>query len=307
MLRPEHLVTLREVLRLGSFAQAANRLGYTSSAISQQMAALEREVGVTLFHRSARSILPTEAAQTLARQSSVVLTEIDRLVAAAEQARNRSGEVLRLGVFPTFAAWLMPALLQRLTPAARDGLRLTVGEPSTLLAQWGATGDLDVVVVYQVGQAGLSWPASLRRHWLAEDPFVIAYPEQWPEVRAPYSVEQFADLPWILHVPGTGDATMTDAAFGRMGVRPHSVAYCDDLQATLTMVAAGFGAAPVPRLSASSGGGLPDGVVTLRAPWLNLSRSIFALVPTDRETPSVTSLLASIEDSMKDTPLVHSR
>ena len=86
MLRPEHLVTLREVLRLGSFAQAANRLGYTSSAISQQMAALEREVGVTLFHRSARSIVPTEAAHTLARHSSVVLTEIDRLIAAAEQA-----------------------------------------------------------------------------------------------------------------------------------------------------------------------------------------------------------------------------
>lgn len=303
MLRPEHLITLREVLRLGSFAQAANRLGYTSSAISQQMAALEREVGVTLFHRSARSIVPTEAARTLARQSSVVLTEIDRLVAAAEQVRNQSGEVLRLGVFPSFAAWAMPALLRMLSPAARDGLRLVVGEPSTLLAQWGATGDLDVVIVYQVGQAGLSWPASLRRHWLAEDPFVVACPEQWPAPAPPYAVEQFVDLPWILNVPGTGDASMTDAAFVRMGVQPRVVAHCDDLQTTLAMVAAGLGAATVPRLGVSAD--LPPGVLTLRAPWLNLSRSVFALVPSERETPAVTSLVEAIEAVVRETPLRH--
>ncbi|MEV4565419.1 LysR family transcriptional regulator [Nonomuraea sp. NPDC049419] len=53
MLKPEHLRTLREVVRLGSFAAAANRLGYTSSAVSQQMAALERETGVRLFERFA--------------------------------------------------------------------------------------------------------------------------------------------------------------------------------------------------------------------------------------------------------------
>lgn len=304
MLRPEHLVTLREVLRLGSFAQAANRLGYTSSAVSQQMSALEREIGVTLFHRSARSIVPTEAAHTLARHSTVVLTEIDRLVAAAELARNQSAEVIRLGLFPSFATWALPPLLQRLDPAARDGLRLTVGEPSSLLGQLGATGDLDAMIVYQVGQSGLSWPSSLRRHWLAEDPFVVAYPEQWPAPPSPYTIEQFLDLPWILNVPGTGDAAMTDAVFSRMGMRPRVAAYCDDLQATLGMVAIGLGAAPVPRLGVSAG--VPGGVITLQAPWLNLSRSIFALVTAERETPAVTGSLQAIEEVMKEAPVRHS-
>ncbi|GGB28304.1 LysR family transcriptional regulator [Flexivirga endophytica] len=303
MLRPEHLLTLREVLRFGSFAQAANRLGYTSSAVSQQMSALEREMGVELFHRSARSIVPTEAAHMLARHSNVVLTEIDRLVAAADQVRNQSAEVTRFGCFPSFATWGLPPLLNRLEPAARDGLRLVIGEPSALLGQLGAKGDLDVVVVYQVGQSGLSWPSSLRRHWLAEDPFVVAYPADWPAPVAPYAIEQFLDLPWILNVPGTGDAAMTDAVFARMGMRPQVAAYCDDLTATLTMVASGLGAAPVPRLGVSAA--LPDGVLTLRAPWLNLSRSIFALVPADRDTAAVTELLRAMESAIRETPVRH--
>lgn len=303
MLRPEHLVTLQEVLRCGSFARAANRLGYTSSAVSQQMSALEREVGVALFHRSARSIVPTEAAHTLARHSTVVLTEIDRLVAAAEQVRNASAEVTRLGCFPSFATWALPPLLHRLEPAACDGLRLVVGEPSALLGQLGAKGDLDAVVVYQVGQSGLSWPSSLHRHWLTEDPFVVAYPAQWPAPSAPYPMEQFLDLPWILNVPGTGDAAMTDTVFTRMGMRPHVAAYCDDLTATLTMVAAGVGAAPVPRLGVSAG--LPDGVLTVQVPWLNLSRSVFALVPADRETPAVATLLSAIKSAVREAPVRH--
>ncbi|MEU7000061.1 LysR family transcriptional regulator [Nonomuraea sp. NPDC046570] len=54
MLKPEHLRTLREVVQLGSFAAAADRLGYTSSAVSQQMTALERKIGVKLFDRGRR-------------------------------------------------------------------------------------------------------------------------------------------------------------------------------------------------------------------------------------------------------------
>ena len=56
LINPVHLRTLVEVIRLGSFAAAATRLGYTASAVSQQMSALERDTGVTLFQRAARSI-----------------------------------------------------------------------------------------------------------------------------------------------------------------------------------------------------------------------------------------------------------
>ena len=77
MVNPVHLRTLLEVIAHGSFAAAAIPLGYTASAVSQQMTALERDTGVALFRRSARSIEPTEAATTMARHARKVLTDID--------------------------------------------------------------------------------------------------------------------------------------------------------------------------------------------------------------------------------------
>src|SRR6478752_6021680 len=83
LINPVHLRTLVEVVRLGSFAAAATRLGYTASAVSQQMSALERDTGVALLQRSARSINPTEAAVVMTQHAAKVLTDIDALVAAA--------------------------------------------------------------------------------------------------------------------------------------------------------------------------------------------------------------------------------
>jgi DNA-binding transcriptional LysR family regulator len=70
VVNPVHLKTLLEVTRLGSFAAAAATLGYTASAVSQQMSALERETGVTLFQRSARAVIPTEAAVVMTRHAA---------------------------------------------------------------------------------------------------------------------------------------------------------------------------------------------------------------------------------------------
>lgn len=299
MLKPEHLVTLREVVRVGSFAKAANRLGYTPSAISQQMSALEHEMGVVLFERTPRAVIPTEAALAVARRSSAVLTEIDRLVSAAGQAQEQSGRVLRVGSFPSFAMLVIPHLFGRLSPVSRRGLRVTVGEPSQLIPHLGSSGDLDVALVYQVGQAGLSWPASLQRHWIAEDPFVIAYPQCWQNTPVqPYSVTQFADLPWILNLPGSGDSSVLDGIFSRRELNPHVVARCDDFIATMRMVAAGVGAAPMPHLALLSG--VPDGIDLVRASWLNLSRSITALIRPGIEGAALTLLLDTVAEIVQE-------
>ena len=86
MVNPVHLRTLLEIIRHGSFASAATRLGYTASAVSQQMSALERDTGVTLFTRSARSAVPTEAAVVMSRHAAKVLTDIDTLLASTAKA-----------------------------------------------------------------------------------------------------------------------------------------------------------------------------------------------------------------------------
>lgn len=288
MLKPEHLLTLREVVQTGSFAKAANRLGYTASAVSQQMAALEKELGVALFERSARAIVPTHAAQVVARHGEPVLTEIERLMHAAGATRDRSTPTLRLGLFPSAAEVALPELLARLGDEERRGLRISIAEPSQLVPSLGAAGGLDAAIVYQVGQAGLSWPSSLKRRWIAEDPYVIAYPRAWGNTpTAPFEAADFAELPWILNHSGSGDESVIAALFARWDLYPHVVSRCDDYNATIRMVAAGFAAAPLPRLALAD---IPDEVELLPAPWLNLSRSITGLVRADFSNPYLPGL-----------------
>ena len=112
MINPVHLQTLLEVVRRGSFAAAATQLGYTASAVSQQMSALERDSGVALFTRSARSVLPTEAALVMSRHAAKVLTDIDALLAASSRTEEGTSQELRLGIFPSLATYVLPRLLR---------------------------------------------------------------------------------------------------------------------------------------------------------------------------------------------------
>ena len=111
VVNPVHLKTLLEVTRLGSFAAAAATLGYTASAVSQQMTALERDTGVVLFQRSARSVVPTEAAVVMTRHAAKVLTDIEALMAAASRTQDSANQELRLGIFPSLATYVLPRIL----------------------------------------------------------------------------------------------------------------------------------------------------------------------------------------------------
>ncbi|MGA4995482.1 LysR family transcriptional regulator [Nonomuraea bangladeshensis] len=286
MLKPEHLRTLREVVRLGSFAAAANRLGYTSSAVSQQMASLERETGVRLFERFAHSVLPTSAAEVLARQSETLLADIERMVATVREVHRNSEPQVRLGIFPSICD-LLSSVLRDLEPEERSGIRLSVAEPSQLIARLGAGGEMDAAIVYQVGNSGLSWPSTLSRRWVAEDRYRLVLPRTWPDL-SPHRAEQLVDLPWIMHHPGSSDATLFEAMLGHWKLHPRVVCHSDDFKVTLSLIGAGLGAALIPDLALRDHS--PD-VVVVDLPWLNISRSIFTLVRPERESARLQTLL----------------
>ncbi|GLW99939.1 LysR family transcriptional regulator [Microtetraspora sp. NBRC 16547] len=289
MLKPEQLRTLREVVQLGSFAAAANRLGYTSSAVSQQMAALERQMGVKLFDRSARSVLPTSAAEALARHAEVVLSDIERLVATVQAVHRNSERQIHLGVFPSFAD-VLTGVLRRMKPEDRAGIRVSIAESSQLIPRLGAGGEMDAAIVYQVGNSGLSWPSTLGRRWIAEDRYKVVLPRGWPDL-APYRVEQLVDLPWIMHHPGSSDAFFFDSVFARWNLHPRVACHSDDFKITMAMIEAGMGAALVPDLALRGHG---RDVVVADVPWVNTSRSIFTLVRPDRETARLRALLDAL-------------
>lgn len=304
MVNPIHLQTLLEVTRTGSFAAAASRLGYTASAVSQQMAALERDTGVTLFERSARSVLPTEAAVVMARHAAKVLTDIDALLAASNRTHATTVKELRLGIFPSLATHVLPPLLRRKEWASLGmSLKVSVGEPMQTIAGLRTGGELDVALVYQVGQGGLAWPHTINRTWIGDDNFRVVLPAAWgirPDARV--AAAQLSDMPWIMHHPGTSDASVIERLFASCNIFPTVAAYSDDFNASLELAAAGLGAALVPELALLH---KPEGIVVLDVPEIRLARNIFALLINDKQTAQVglfVDLLSATLHQVLNTP-----
>lgn len=297
MVNPVHLRTLLEVTRLGSFAAAASRLGYTASAVSQQMSALERDTGVHLFQRSARSVVPTEAAMVMARHAAKVLTDIEALMAAASKTHDTTSQELRLGIFPSLATYVLPRILKN--PAWKGlgiDLKVSVAEPAQTIQGLRTGGDLDVALVYQVGQSGLAWPHTINRQWIGDDNFRVVLPSGWGfRTDAKVAADHLSDMPWIMHHPGTSDATVIERLFASCNLHPRVVAYSDDFHASLEMAAAGLGAALVPELALRH---RPAGVVVLDVPEIRLARNVFALLINDKKTARVQLFVDLLADTL---------
>ncbi|MFJ5694565.1 LysR family transcriptional regulator [Arthrobacter sp. NPDC093125] len=297
MVNPVHLRTLLEVTRLGSFAAAASRLGYTASAVSQQMTALERDTGVRLFQRAARSVVPTDAAFVMARHAAKVLTDIEALMAAASKTHDTTSQELRLGIFPSLATYVLPAILKK--PAWKDlgiDLRVSVAEPAQTIQGLRTGGDVDVALVYQVGQSGLAWPHTINRQWIGDDNFRVVLPSGWGfRTEAKVAADHLSDMPWIMHHPGTSDATVIERLFASCNLHPRVVAYSDDFHASLEMAAAGLGAALVPELALRH---RPPGVVVLDVPEIRLARNVFALLINERKTARVQLFVDLLADTL---------
>ena len=108
MLDVRRMRVLREVAVRGSFSAAAEALSFTQSAISQQIAALEREAGCTLVQRNARGIRLTEAGEALVRHADAILARLGEAEAELEAIAGLRGGRLRLAAFESAAATLMP-------------------------------------------------------------------------------------------------------------------------------------------------------------------------------------------------------
>ncbi|MDP5226158.1 MULTISPECIES: LysR family transcriptional regulator [Arthrobacter] len=299
MINPVHLRTLLAVIRHGSFAAAAQNLGYTASAVSQQIAALERDAGVELFHRHARSIVPTDAAQAMGRHATKVLTDIEALMAAASRAQDDSRQELRLGIFPSLATYVLPRIVRhpRWTRLGIE-LKVSVAEPAQTIQGLRDGGELDLALVYQVGQSGLAWPHTMRRQWLGDDDFRVVIPASWGfSPGATVSAEQLSEMPWIIHHPGTPDAVVIERLFASCGLHPRVVAHSDDFTASVEMTAAGLGASLVPELAL---GRRPDGVVVLNVPEIRLARNVFALLPSGSGNARVDLFLELLGDGLQD-------
>jgi DNA-binding transcriptional LysR family regulator len=249
MLNPVHLQTLATVLRTGSFADAARQMGYTASAVSQQMSTLERQLKVSLFERDAQSIRPTPAAEFIAARSAVTLGSLRSLEDDIERLLGGAVGKLRVGSFPSASEQLMPSALSAFKVAHdRVDIGLDEGEPHELLPLLEAR-ELDVAVVYRYGLLPKPWPRGVRTQCLVIEDLLVVVPDGHPQAgRDVVDLGKLAEETWVSTRNGTAAASMLRQLCRGHGFEP-TVSYRSNNYAVIQgLVRSGLGIAVVPAL-----------------------------------------------------------
>ncbi len=291
MLNPVHLRTLVAVIRTGSFADAARELGYTSSAVSQQVAALERSTRLVLFDRSARSITPTAAATDLADRARDALATLDALDEdVTALARGRAGS-LRVGSFPTASEQLLPAALGTFLAAERDvTVHLDEAESDDLVRQL-LDGRIDVALTYTYDLVPRTVPSTLVSHRLLDEALVLLLADG--DELAAYERVRWNDLTdrtWVATRDGTAGAECLARLCGAAGFEPRIGFRSNDYDVVTQLVRSGLGVALVPSLAYAA----TPGVAARRIVGLAARRHVSAVVRRDRQNPAVTDFLAAL-------------
>ena len=248
MLDVRRLRLLRELAHRGTIAAVAEALVLTPSAVSQQLAVLEREAGVQLLERTGRRVALTPAGRGLVTHAEAVLARLEE--AAAELAATRRGLAgpLRIGSFPSAARSLLPTALALL---GRDhpGLEPMVVEIDPAdVADALRAGELDVALIHHYDFVPPSPDPSLDTAPLLAETMYLASPDGWePDGTDP--IGRWRAAPWILAKPGTLCHAMAVRSCQAAGFTPTARHHIDDFSTVLALVAIGQGVALVPQLA----------------------------------------------------------
>jgi DNA-binding transcriptional LysR family regulator len=296
----ELLGVFREVARQGSFTAAARALGFTQSAVSRQVSALESEFGAELFDRLPRGVRLTESGRCLLSHAEAVL---DRLTAAADDLRalrSLAGGRLRVGAFPTADTSLVPRAVAAFR-AAYPGVQLSFAEGFVrdLVARLAAgpgPGDLDVAVVTST-VPGLLDGLKLR-HVMDDKMFVAMHPSHPCAGQASVRLAELAAEDWI-----AGSSRLEETLFGAVGgavaeagFRPRIRYVIREWVAKQGFVAAGLGVTLIPSLAAGSA--RPDMVLVPLHPDDSPVRAIYAAWPAGTTPPAaLDAFLGFLDDA----------
>ncbi|WP_042416056.1 LysR family transcriptional regulator [Streptacidiphilus anmyonensis] len=208
------LELLLAVVRLGSLGRAAAALGITQPAASARIAAMERQIGVTLLERSPRGSRPTEAGALVAEWAAQVVGAAQALDAGIAALRERRDARLRVSASLTVAEYLMPGWLLALHAALPDTAVTLRAANSTEVAAHVLEGEADLGFV-----EGVRIPAGLDGAVVAHDRLLVlvAPAHRWARRRAPLSPAEVASTALILREQGSGTREVLDAALAPVG------------------------------------------------------------------------------------------
>jgi DNA-binding transcriptional LysR family regulator len=296
MLHLGRLRLLRELSSRGTIAAVADALQFTPSAVSQQLAMLEREAGVPLLARAGRGVRLTDAALVLVGHAEALL---DRAAEAEADLAAAAGTVAGRGRIAGFKSVLLQLVLPAIERLGHDAPRLRCelveAEPEPALPAL-ALGDLDLVVGDEWQHQPLRMPAGVDRHDLFSDPVHVLLPARHPAAR--HDVVPLAELAgeaWATGDAGMGWDEMTERTCReRGGFAPDVRHRTNDASIAAALVARGLAVTLLPALP------LPPrmpGVAVREIAGGPVTRAIFAATrAADAARPSTAALLGAIRE-----------
>ena len=247
MIDPRRLGVLQAVAVHGSVAGAACALRLSPPAVSQQLLALERETGASLIDRSGRQVGLTAAGRLLAAHGERVAAQLRQAERDLAELTGQASGPVRIAAFQSVMAPLIGPALARLaaaSPAIQPVITERYGPAAVADLR---LGDLDIVLTEYDSASSPPAEPGLRLRQLAFDPYLLVIPPDW-QVR-PRSLGDLAGRPWVAGPPGTAcdHALRRLAAQAGIGIPAGDV--CVEFPSVLALVAAGRGAAIIPRLA----------------------------------------------------------
>jgi DNA-binding transcriptional LysR family regulator len=245
MLDVRRLRMLRELSLQGTIRATAKSLSFTPSAVSQQLSALERDLGVELLERRGRSVQLTPAARVLVERTESILAQLAAAEAEAKAVATDTQPPVRIAAFPSAAATIV-------AEAVRDnGLHVHIleADPQLGLARLRG-GEVDVAIVWEYDFVPLEPGGAIELVPLFDDPIQVVLPGSHPAAAA--SALELADLasePWIDSTNLSSCHPFLRRACNAAGFEPRIAAETIDHRTLHHLVASGVGLALIPLLS----------------------------------------------------------
>ena len=303
MLDLQRLQTFRTVATLRSFSAAALELSYTQSSVSEAVATLERELGVTLLDRSSRPVRLTPAGEVVLGHAEALISQATAI--ETDLAALTSGDVGRLRLAGFYTAWstFLPAAVAEFTRAhPRVQLELEQLDPPATLRQLRA-GELDLGVIFRFepGDPAGDPEARLSSTYLAHDPYALAVPATSALARKKHlKVADLAKASWC-SAPLGSPATLLLEQFCREhgGFRPQLEYPTDDVAMAQPLIAAGLAIALLPSLNLAR----PHPGVTVRnLPDAPPGRDVWCVRPVHQRSPAATAMTTALARSTTQLP-----
>jgi DNA-binding transcriptional LysR family regulator len=302
MLDVRRLRVLSEVAAQGSFSAAAQALALTQSAVSQHVAALEREVGLPLVERGMRPVQLTEAGYALSRHATGIFARLDGAEQELAEIAGRRHGRLRFGSFPTALSTFVPAAFARFRRRHPEVTLTVVDDHLQRLVPRLDAGELDLALIYEHEALPEAGARDLERTPLLADRFAAVLPagHRLGRRRRPLGLADLAGEHWIGGTPTSAWYRIVSGACRAAGFTADVRYASDDAVAVQALVAAGLGVAVIPGLALTRP--LPGVAVRALGPGAPV-RAISVARPHDGyRGPAVTAMLDSLTEAVRELP-----